>query len=264
MKYLVSLVAQSSLDQSSGSLPPIPWNTGAAYTGWIYRILRQDCALGDVVHRAHPLKNFAVSPLQFEAGHADSRGYTPHTPFAALTFGTFDPAIAAAFEQGAMHTPLLIGSVSWQVTAVVPYPEPVWSTTHPLILSSASCYPIALRHPRDVKPHPAWARDSDWLNLLSQNLVHKAERFRDIPIDAQSIRCVVSGGWRARFQQPYGHPIAAFQPRESLVISAPPVVYDVIFTLGLGLLNTAGLGVLTLDASASLAGWTDDGVVDLR
>ena len=247
MKYLVSLIVDTP------AAAPIPWNSGAAYTGWIYRILgaadhAAHTVIGPLTHRSPFLRNFAVSPAQFAAGMAEAHGYRPETPFAALTFGTPDATVADAFVHQAAAVPLQLGDWTLRVSAVVPYPDPVWPADSESM--AMSCFPLALRRPRGVHPNPVWPDQDDWDSVLTRNLCRKAQQFYDLTVDPQAVHITAPHGWRPRFQRPYGHPVAAFQPRAPLIIAAPPVIYDVIFTLGFGILNSAGLGVLTLDASA--------------
>ena len=159
-----------------------------------------------------------------------------------------DPAVADAFVQYAATVPLQLGTWTLQVSALVPYADPVWpQDTHPLTMA---CFPLALRRPRGVHPNPVWPDQDDWDSVLAHNLCRKAEQFYDLTVDPQAVHITAPHGWRPRFQRPYGYPVTAFQPRAPLIITAPAVIYDVIFTFGFGILNSAGLGVLTLDASA--------------
>jgi len=249
MKYLVTMTAQTPL-------ATIPWNTGAAYTGWIYRLLeRSNPALGRRIHQQAPIKPFAVTPLQFEEGVADSRGYTPYTPFATMTLGTLDLEIAEAFVRAATLVPLDLGPMRFQALSLIECPEPRWALLETQVLD---CYPIALRQWATIEGHrhaqPKFPRDPDWNTALAQNLAHKMRVLQGVDMDPDAIAIEAGDEWQARYQILYGHPIPAFQPRNGLRLTAPPAVYTFLFALGFGILNSAGLGGLRME---TLNRWVD-------
>ncbi|MHB1957351.1 MAG: CRISPR-associated endoribonuclease Cas6 [Sulfobacillus sp.] len=183
--------------------------------------------------------------MQFEVGEAAPQGFFPHVPFAVITVGTYDNSIAQALEQYASHVPLHIGLHTLHVLYCMALPDIDWQNQDSL---SVACYPIALRDHATGHSRPLFARDAEWLPMLAQNLAHKARQFLGTTIDPADIAFQTHGGWQARFQRPYGYPIPAFQPRKELRVTAPPAIYDVLYTFGFGILNSAGLGGLTVDA----------------
>ena len=256
MKYLVTLQMTSPFVEDRTF---IPWQQGSAYTAWIYRVLNTDNPImADKIHRTPSvpqektsIRGFSISPLQFEFGHALSKGFYPGTPFAVLTIGTFDSQVGDALVRSASKVPLQVGDVVFSVVHVMTMPEPVWDATDSL---SVQCSPIALRTHREGHAHPAFPRDPEWHDLLVQNLVHKARQFCGVTVPVSDVTITTAKDWQARYQRPYGFPVPAFRPRSELVITAPNAVYDAIYTLGLGVLNSAGLGVLTTDTATRLAG----------
>lgn len=244
-KYLVTMLEQSPL-------APIPWDRGSAYTAWIYHLLdHADPALGQRIHQESGTKPFAITPLEFDSGQATAQGYIPDTPFAALTISTVDPAIATALAVAIPEIPLHIGPMRFQAIAVTPYPEPCWRnanetvcyrSVHPIALHQWSAAENGRRHTQ-----PKFPRDPDWNGAIAQNLARKIHELLHLDIAPETITIEAIDGWQARYQTLYGHPIPAFRPRHGLRVTAPPEVHAMLFTLGFGILNSAGLGGLTLD-----------------
>ncbi len=254
MKFLVTLTATTPLSR-------IPWETLSAYTAWIYRSLNYaDPALGDRVHANNPqsktaIRGFSVSPLQFDQGQANLHGFLPESPFATLTLGTFDDDIAHAWLEALPAIPLTVGDMAFKVINIIPLPSPIWPTDHGIHLT---CHPIALRdHPKNHQ-HPIFPRDTEWLPLLKQNLAHKAQQFLQHKVDPATIDIGAEHGWKARYQRPYGFPIPSFLPYTGMTLTAPDSsIYDVAYTLGLGVMNSATLGVMTVETATILSGLID-------
>jgi len=249
IKYLITVMTPDPLTR-------IPWVGTGAYTKWIYRLLRAGNApLGQTLHAANGIKPFAVTPLVFEEGHATADGYQPHTPFAAFTLSTLDPAIAAAWESAVPAVPLALDPMTFHPIGMTRVPTPAWPDPsdpvtypafHPIALREWSDDLIGQRHAR-----PKFPRDADWEAALIANLIHKAQAVSGLSVPPEAIHLAVSG-WRARYQAPYGHPIPAFVPDGPIRLSAPAIIHAIVFTLGLGILHSAGLGGLTLESLESV------------
>lgn len=226
--------------------PLVPYDYPRRVHAWVFRVLaatRPDLAAAWHDPALHGPRPFAAPGLDWSGARRTPQGLRPARPWTTGLWGCPDPDAAAAFAAGALHLPLDLGGVLWDVADAVPLALPDHA---PAALRLLSPLLVALPTPRGR----VWIslRHPRFLPLVRQNLSRKAG---GVPVDAIRLTLPLPDAWRS---VSLAHPrfaAAGWTTRTPLVLDAPPAVLAAAATLGLGVLNTHGFGAVhALDPAA--------------
>lgn len=226
----------------------IPWSHPQTLAGWIAAALRDTpYDVPDHHTRTRALRPYALGPLTFpDAIRVTPQGLVPQSPWLVATVRSADPGWLEALAQTLPHFPLQFESATYGLVSAVVVADPL--PPDPWIVASQSPLVVTHRLPVAGRPGPkvyVSPADPAFGALLHQNLAKKT-RLWDPTADPESFALTLPppARWRRRFWRLYGHPVIAWQPLDSLVLTGPDAVRAAAATFGLGLMTTHGFGAL--------------------